>query len=87
MNRIESILLEAKSLTLDEQLILASLIIQQSQERTLPLDARRDAFHRVRGMFKEGAAPEAFREEKSRETDLEEMRYRQHFNNGSGNKI
>lgn len=87
MNRIESILLEAKSLTLNEQLTLASLIIQQSQELTLPLDFRRDAFRRVRGMFKDDDASEEFRKEKLKETDLEEMRYRLHFNNGSEKKI
>jgi hypothetical protein len=67
---VETLLQEARMLPQNEQLRLASLLIQQAQSRIPTDEERRAAFRRVRGKFKNILiSTEEFQAEKRRELE------------------
>jgi hypothetical protein len=71
---VETLLQEARMLSQEEQLRLASLLIQQAQSLEPSIEARREALRRVRGMFRGMPSTEEFQAEKRRELEDEERK-------------
>ncbi|MBL8188054.1 MAG: hypothetical protein JNK38_08605 [Acidobacteria bacterium] len=80
MSSVERLLQEARTLPTNEQMILASLLIQQAQHPVSIDEDRQAAFHRVRGSLA-GLLPttEEFMAEKRAELDQEEERFLARF--------
>lgn len=81
MTSVERLLLEARTLPTTDQMILASLLIQQAQQPVLVVDEERlAAFRRVRGSLA-GLLPttKEFMAEKRAELDREERRFNERF--------
>ena len=84
MSSVERLLQEAKTLPTNEQMILASLLIQQAQQPVLIDEDRQAAFRRVRGSLA-GVLPtiEEFMAEKRAELEREEGRFLARFGHQS----
>lgn len=80
MCSVEGLLQQARMLPAVEQMILASLLIQQSQQPVMVDDDRQAAFRRVRGSLA-GLLPmtEEFMAEKCAEVIREEERFTERF--------
>ncbi|MCI0336758.1 MAG: hypothetical protein L0226_04210 [Acidobacteria bacterium] len=76
---VETLLQEARSLPQNEQLRLASLLIQQAQSATPSIETRREVLGRVRGMFKGMPGTEEFQAEKREELEAEERKFGERF--------
>lgn len=71
---VERLLQEARGLPQNEQLLLASLLIQQAQTALPSIETRREVLHRVRGMFRGSPGTLEFQAEKRRELEEEEQK-------------
>jgi hypothetical protein len=71
MMTVETLLQEARSLSQGEQLLLASLLIQQAQSVPPSVETRREVLGLVRGMFRGMPGTEEFQAEKRREEDYD----------------
>ncbi|MGH9803275.1 MAG: hypothetical protein ACRD82_23165 [Blastocatellia bacterium] len=80
MSSVEKLLQEARMLPTAEQMILASLLIQQAQQPVRVDEDRQTAFRRVRGSLA-GLLPttEEFIAEKRAELAQEERRFSERF--------
>lgn len=78
MTSVERLLQKARTLPTTEQMILASLLIQQAQQPVLVGEGRLAAFRRVRGSLA-GLLPttKKFMAEKRAELDREERRFKE----------
>jgi hypothetical protein len=70
---VETLLQEARALPQEEQLRLASLLIQQTQSVSPSVETRREVLRQVRGMFRGMPGTGEFQAEKRRELE-EELR-------------
>jgi hypothetical protein len=73
---VETLLQEARALmTQEEQLRLASLLIQQAQSVEPSIEARREVLRQVRGMFRGMPGTEEFQAGKRRELEDKERKF------------
>jgi hypothetical protein len=72
---VETLLQEAQALPLEEQLRLASLLIQQAQSVSPSVETRREVLRLVRGTFRAMPGTEEFQAEKRRELEEEERKF------------
>jgi hypothetical protein len=72
---VEILLQGTRSLPQNEQLRLASLLIQQAQSLEPSIETKREALKRVRGMFKGMPGTEEFQAERREELELEERKF------------
>jgi hypothetical protein len=72
---VETLLQEARALPQGEQLLLASLLIQQAQSVLSSTESKTAVISRVRGMFRGRPGTAEFQAEKSRELEAEERKF------------
>jgi hypothetical protein len=72
---VETLLRVARALPQREQLLLASLLIQQAQTVLSSTETKTAVLLRVRGMFRGRPGTAEFHAEKSREVEAEEQKF------------
>ncbi len=72
---VETLLREARALPQGEQLLLASLLIQQAQSVLPSTETKTAVIRRVRGMFRGRPGTTEFQAEKCRELEADEQKF------------